>query len=82
MEKQNFEETGADELDIDHKVPENVDGEWKIPDRLSQMFRMKGVDIKTKRIKRVGGGGKCGVNCVSIHTTGNEHNATEIRKNI
>ena len=53
-----------------------------IPERLGQMFKMKGIDIKKHRIRRVGGGGKCGVNCVSIHTTGNEDNATEIRRNV
>ena len=33
-------------------------------------------------LRRVGGGGQCGVNCMSLHTTGKEDQATEIRTNI
>ena len=65
----------------DNVALEEVGLENQIPDRLDQMFKMKGIDIQTHKIIRVNGGGKCGVNCISIHTTGSEENATEIRKN-
>ena len=55
--------------------------EDKIPDRLSEMLQFKGLDIKNNRVRRVGGGGKCGGNCVSLHTAGTEELATEIRIN-
>ena len=45
------------------------------------MLQIKGIDIKDNRVRRVGGGGKCGANCVSIHTTGREELSTEIRVN-
>ena len=45
------------------------------------MLRLKGYDIKDHKLVNVGGGGKCGVNCVSLHTTGSQNQATEIRIN-
>ena len=59
------------------KVPKNN----KIPNRFEKLLRIKGYDINDHIIQRVGGGGRCGVNCVSIHTTGNERQAKEIRIN-
>ena len=53
----------------------------KIPQRFEKLLRLKGYNINDYMIQRVGGGGRCGVNCVSIHTTGNENQAMEIRIN-
>ena len=35
--------------------------EVKVPERLKHMLEMKGIDINDYRLRRVGGGGKCGV---------------------
>ena len=43
---------------------------------------MKGLCIKEHNIIQAGGGGMCGVNCISIHTTGYEQMGHEIRENI
>ena len=45
-------------------------------------MRLQGMNIKDHGLIRVGGDGKCGANCISTHTTGNENLATEIRTNI
>ena len=53
------------------KVYEEIREEDKIPERLNEYM-----------LRRVGGGGQCGVKCVSLHTTGKEDQATEIRTNV
>ena len=55
--------------------------ENKIPERLENLLRIKGININDHRLVRTGGGGKCGFNCVSLHTTGSEALADEIRQN-
>ena len=45
------------------------------------MLKIKGVNIEDHKIRHVGGGGKCGANCVSLFTTGTEELASEIRTN-
>ena len=61
---------------------EEIREEDKIPERLAGMLEFKGICINDHRLRRVGGGGQCGVNCVSLHTTGKEDQATEIRTNL
>ena len=39
------------------------------------------MDIQENKLIRVGGGGKCGLNCISLHTTGSEELADEIAAN-
>ena len=63
-------------------VDKEMREEDKIPERLKGMLKIKGVCINDYMLRRVGGGGQCGVNCVSLHTTGKEDQATEIRTNI
>jgi hypothetical protein len=56
--------------------------ENKIPRRLSELLRVKGINIEEHGVLRVGGDGKCGARCVAIHTTGTESCAAEIRTNV
>ena len=53
-----------------------------IPERLETLLSMKGISIKEHRVIQAGGGGMCGVNCVSIHSTGYELMGQEIRENV
>ena len=46
------------------------------------MLKIKGICINEYMLRRVGGGGQCGVKCMSLHTTGKEDQATEIRTNV
>ena len=46
------------------------------------MLGFKGIKIKDNILRRVGGGGKCVTNCISIHTTGTENESSEIRINV
>ena len=41
----------------------------------------KGFDISQHKVRHVGGGGRCGANCISLHTTGTEEMAAEIVSN-
>ena len=59
-----------------------VNDDIEVPKRLTNMFRLKGSNIDNLKVVRVGGGGKCGAKCLSIHTTGSEDSGTEIRTNI
>ena len=61
-----------------NQIPE----ENQIPERLRNMLRYKGINIDCHCVIKVGGDGKCGAYCVSIHTTGSDKFATEIRTNI
>ena len=68
----------------DMEVDENNDEikeEEKIPQRLKGVLKMKGLDINEHKLVRVGGGGKCGLNCISLHTTGSEELSKEIGAN-
>ena len=58
-----------------------IDQNDKIPEKYTTLFTQKGLNIQEYKIRRVGGGGKCGANCVSLHTTGTEQLATDIRIN-
>ena len=42
---------------------------------------MKGISINDHKLRHVGGGGRCGANCISLHTTGTEEMAAEIISN-
>ena len=75
---QKMEYMAVEEKNMKVKLKE----ENKIPERLGEIMRLQGMNIKTHGLIRVGGGGKCGANCISIHTTGNENLATDIRTNI
>ena len=68
-------------MDVDDLIIEPMKEEEVIPEQLRNMFKIKGVDISEHKIKRVGGGGKCGSKCISVHTTGSEHLADEIAIN-
>ena len=68
----NMTEIGACEIPEDNRIPQ----------RLENHLRIKGYNINEHMIQRVGGGGMCGVNCVSLHTTGSREQAKEIRLNI
>ena len=70
-----------EELQVVEENYISIKEEDKIPARLTKMLEFKGLDIKDNRVRRVGGGGKCGANCVSTHTTGMEEQSTEIRIN-
>ena len=59
-----------------------IKDEKKMPERLTNMLKLKGINIKESGVLRVGGYGKCGAMCVSIHTTGNESCAGKIRTNV
>ena len=52
-------------------IPE-IKEEEKIPAHLTNILKMKGINIHDYKLIRVGGGGKCGANCISLHTTGTE----------
>ena len=66
----------------DHlRYEHDIKSEDKVPERLSDMLSMRGICINDHRLRRAGGGGKCGVNCVSLFTTGSEDMAGEIRNN-
>ena len=52
-----------------------------IPERFKKMLLLKGLDIKEHKLIRVGGGGKCGANCISLLTTGEEEMAGDIAEN-
>ena len=67
-------------LDENDKI--QIKEENKIPRRLSELLRVKGINIEQYGVLRVGGDGKCGARCVSIHTTGTESCAGEIRTNV
>ena len=67
-------------MKVDDKIEEIMEEE-KIPERLKSMLKIKGLDIKENKLIRVSGGGKCGLNCVSLHTTGSEEMADEIATN-
>ena len=54
----------------------------RIPARLGTLLAMKGIDITEHNAVRASGGGKCGAICLSLHTTGMEIMADEIRENI
>ena len=54
----------------------------KIPARLGEIMRLQGLNIKDYGLIRVCGGGKCGAKCPSVHTSGNENLASEIRINM
>ena len=70
-------------LDVKDDVRENkFQKDSKIPNRLTEILRLKGVNINDHIVIRVGGGGKCGVNCVSLHMAGSEHLSSEIRTNV
>ena len=56
--------------------------EEKLPDRLGEIMRLQGLNIKDHGLIRVCGGGKCGAKCPSVHTPGNENLASEIRINM
>ena len=75
----------ADDLDqmSNHiKMYHEISQDSKIPERLGKLMSIKGLDINDHKLVRTGGGGKCGVNCISIHTTGSEALAVEIRQNV
>ena len=55
--------------------------EEKIPAHLTNILKMKGINIHDYKLIRVGGGGKCGANCISLHTTGTENMAEDIAFN-
>ena len=75
--------TAKDSKQLDHHMKNEhvVKEENNIPKRLEKLLALKGIDIRQYRLIRVGGGGKCGANCVSLHTTGTEEMANEIREN-
>ena len=60
---------------------QEISEEEKIPGRLKSMLKIKGLDINEHKLIGVGGGGKCGLNCVSLHTTGSEELSDEIAAN-
>ena len=78
IEHLNVKEKFVEDSNVENTVAKGEHEEDNIPKRLCQIFQMNGVDIQTEKMRRVGGGGKCGVNCFSIHTTGNEEIAKEI----
>ena len=63
-------------------VFEVVRDENKVPTRLTEMLRIKGLDINDHKLRRIGEERQCGVKCVSLHITGNKNQATEIRNNV
>ena len=65
-------------------IPEHIDEikeEEMLPKRLQNMLGFKGIDITEHKLCRVSGGGKCGYNCISLHTTGSEEMSSEIARN-
>ena len=77
-----FISSDSKQLDKNMNTEHIVSEENKIPERLQSLLAMKGIDIKQYRLRRVGGGGNCGVKCVSLHTTGTEKMANKIRENV
>ena len=74
---------GIQELVVETKENEcKTKEENKIPERLNNMLRLEGMNIKECGVIQVGGGGKCGAKCLSIHTTSTENVADEIRTNV
>ena len=67
-------------MDVD-EYNDDIKEDEKIPQRLNSVLKMKGLDIHEHKLVRVGGGGKCGLNCVSLHTTGSEQLLEEIGAN-
>ena len=53
----------------------------KIPEKFRSILRMKGISIADYKVRHLGGGGRCGSNCISLHTTGTEDLAAEIVRN-
>ena len=65
-------------MEIHNKIrPENL-----IPERLKKLLTIKGINISDNILVRTVGRGKCGVNRISIYTTGSEVLAGEIRENV
>ena len=69
-------------MGVNEEIVEAINPENVIPKRLENMLRLQGIKIHSHNVINVGGGGKCGAYFVSIHTTGSEESATEIRINI
>ena len=60
-----------DNMKVGNEIDQiEIKEENRIPRRLAELLRVKGINIETNGVLRVGGGGKCGARCVSIHTTG------------
>ena len=74
-----IEESKTEEVVLEHT--NEIKEEERIPERLQNMLGFKGINIKEHKLCRVSGGGKCGYNCISLHTTGSEEMATEIAIN-
>ena len=73
---------GFKEMEVDEKEDTKIiKEEEKIPPRLEGMLKIKVISIKEHKLKRVGGGGRCGANCISVQTTGSEYLAEDIAKN-
>ena len=61
-------------------IPE-IKEEEKIPAHRTNILKIKGINIYDYKLIRVGGGGKCGANCISLHMTGTENMAEDMAFN-
>ena len=77
-----FTANDLDQMSNHIKTYHEISQDPKIPEWLGKLMGRKGLNIKDHRLIRTGGGGKCGVNCISVHTTGSEASAAEFSQNI
>ena len=70
------------DMEVNEEKSNKSDDICEINQRLENMLKFKGIKAANHKLIKVGGGGKCGANCVSIHITGSDKSATEIRTNI
>ena len=70
------------ELEKHIELEHNINDNSKIPERLGGLLSMKGISIQDHRLIHTSGGGLCGANSVSLHATGSEANAQDIRENV
>ena len=60
----------------------NIKYPTRIPERLEKLFALKGIGIEDHQVIQTGGGGLCGANSVSLHTTGSQEMGQEIHENV
>ena len=65
-------------MEVDEKLDIDVKEEERIPEKLRAILKMKGISLSDHKVRHVGGGGRCGANCISLHTIGTEEMAAEI----
>ena len=68
-------------MEVDEKLKIEVKEEEKIHEKQRAIINMKGFSLSDHKVWHVGGGGRCGDNCISLHTTGTEEMAAKIVSN-